>query len=70
MQELTERQLEVFDYICTYYQEHFYPPTFREIAKHCHMSLSIAHRHVIALVNKGYVDYIPRRSRTVCIKRR
>lgn len=66
MNELTERQQEVFNFITKYIEEHGYSPTFREIAKGCYFgSLSTVAGYVDRLVKKGVLEYTPRAYRTI-----
>lgn len=66
MNELTERQQEVYNFITNFIQEHGYSPTFREIAKGCYFgSLSTVAGYIDRLVKKGVLEYIPRTPRTL-----
>lgn len=70
MNELTERQQEVYNFITNFIQEHGYSPTFREIAKGCYFgSLATVAGYIDRLVKKGVLDYTPRSPRTLTPKK-
>lgn len=52
---LTQRQLEVAKFISSFIEEHGYPPTIRDIAKHFDFSPKGAHDHIRALERKGVI---------------
>lgn len=65
MKRLTARQEEVLRFICSFIEEHSYPPTMREIAAQFRISPKGAHDHVKALEKKGKIKYDEKRSRTI-----
>jgi repressor LexA len=65
MKEATERQQEVLDFIANNIQEHAYPPTVREVARHFGLSVKGAHDHIRALKKKGLLKEGDKRSRTL-----
>lgn len=65
MNDLTERQKEVFEYIETFIRENPYPPTIREIAAHFCMSVKGAYDHLKALERKGRIRSGGGRSRKI-----
>ncbi|OHD25807.1 MAG: repressor LexA [Spirochaetes bacterium GWB1_59_5] len=65
MNELTDRQKEVLDYIETFIRENPYPPTIREIAAHFGMSAKGAYDHMKALERKGRIRTGGGRSRKI-----
>ena len=70
MNELTERQQEVFDFITKFIEEKGYSPSFREIAKGCYFgSLSTVAGYIDRLVKKGVLEYTPHTPRTMKPKR-
>ena len=69
MEELTERQKEIYSFIVKFRNEKGYSPSFREIGKGCFLSVSTVAGYVDRLVRKGYLDYIPYVSRTLTPKR-
>jgi repressor LexA len=65
MNELTDRQKEVLDYIEAFIRENPYPPTIREIAAHFGMSAKGAYDHLKALERKGRIRTGGGRSRKI-----
>lgn len=56
MKDLTKRQAEVLSYIEQYMDEKRFPPAVRDIAKHFNLvSAAGVHKHIKALVKKGYL---------------
>ena len=61
---LTARQAEVLEFISDYIGTHGYPPSERELADACKLgSPSGAHRMILVLEGKGFLERIPGRSR-------
>lgn len=57
---LTSRQRQVLQFIITFMDNHGYPPTLREIAKHLQVSGPLpASKHLDALEKKGYIKRDP-----------
>ena len=47
MQGLTDKQIQVYDYIVSFQRDHGYPPSVREIARHLGLkSPSTVHFHL------------------------
>lgn len=68
MEELSLKQKRVFDTILSYYQEHGYPPTIRELAKKLSIvSLNCIRVHLKTLQRKGYLTVDARSSRGIRI---
>lgn len=67
MKELTERQAEVFDFICRYRADRGYSPSFSEIGKGVFMSKPNVARHINILVKKGYIEYTPKVCRSIVV---
>ena len=65
--KLTERQKEVFNFIREYHTLHGYSPSLREIAIGCYCSKPVAQKHLIALIDKGFVTYTPKTARSIVI---
>lgn len=66
MNELTQRQREVLDFIQTAQEREGMAPTLREIARHFgFQSATAAADHVRALRNKGVLGGVPRRARAL-----
>lgn len=53
---LSKRQADIYSFICTYTEEHGYPPSVREIGRAVGLaSPSTVHMHLQALQDKGYI---------------
>lgn len=65
MRALTDRQQEFLTYICSFIEEHNYPPTIREMAARFSVSVKGAYDHVLALKKKGFINYDGKRSRAI-----
>lgn len=64
--ELTRRQREIYEFICTYTNEHGYPPSVREIGKAVGLaSPSTVHMHLKALQERGYIKRDSKKPRTI-----
>jgi repressor LexA len=63
---LTRRQREIFDYVCSFIDEHGYSPSLEEIGAHFGLSsVATVHKHVQHLVEKGLLRKSWNRSRSV-----
>ena len=70
-ERLSERQDEILDFICTFSDEHGYPPTYEEICTEVGLSTkSLAKYHLRALERKGHIACAPRTPRGIRILRR
>lgn len=68
MENLTQRQQQVFDYIVSYQEDNGMPPTRAEIAlKLGFKSPNAAEEHLKALARKGAIEMIPGASRGIRI---
>ena len=57
MQELTEKQQLIYNYLESYIAEHSCPPTIREISEHIGLKgTATAMQHLDALERKGYIQ--------------
>lgn len=64
--DLTLRQREILDYIRRYLEDHGYPPTRAEIAKHFGFKVAAsAQEHLKALAAKGAIAIIPGNARGI-----
>ena len=64
MEELTRRQAEILELICTHLEETGFPPTRAEIAAHFGFSSpNAAEEHLRALERKGAIEILPGASR-------
>lgn len=63
---LTDRQKQVYDYICTYVRDQGHTPKLREIAEFLGIrSRGSVHRYVQALVQAGLIEIEPDRARGI-----
>jgi len=71
MAQLTTRQQQVYDFLATYIDDHGYPPTLQEIARHLNISGNLGVlRHLEALTRKGVIARNPGNSRAITLTRR
>lgn len=69
MEELTNRQEQVYLIIKGFINEKGYPPTIRELCKLCYTnSTASMHDMLERLKDKGYIDYQKHLPRTIVIK--
>ncbi len=68
MEEPTQRQQQVYDFIARYQQKNGYAPTLQEIAAHLNVrgNLGVI-RHLTALEKKGYLRRTPGSSRGIVL---
>lgn len=52
---LTDRQQQIYQSICDFYEQNLFPPTIRNIAENYEMSIKGAHDHVKVLKKKGWL---------------
>jgi len=63
---LTDRQKQVYDYLCGYVRKHQQTPKLREIAEHLGIqSRGTVHRYLQALVQDGLIEIEPDRARGI-----
>ncbi|MBI5632887.1 MAG: repressor LexA [Nitrospirae bacterium] len=65
MDNLTDRQQSILDFLKAYAGRHGYPPTFREIGEHFGFGWAAARTHLKAIERKGFLKIIPSRSRGI-----
>ncbi|MCX7918174.1 MAG: transcriptional repressor LexA [bacterium] len=65
MQELTDRQQAILNYIKQFIRKEGYPPTVRELAEKFAMKSSSMFDHLNALQRKGLVKRVSRKSRSL-----
>lgn len=68
LKPLTERQADAYEFIKYFIKVHGYSPSVREIARGIYVSKPVAQKHLMSLVEKGYVSYTPRTARSIIIK--
>ena len=62
---LSNRQHEILDFICSFIIERSFPPTIREIADEFGFTEKAAHDHVLTLERKKYIATQPLRPRSI-----
>ena len=66
--KLSKRQAAIYDYICSYTDQHGYPPSVREIGTAVNLaSPSTVHMHLKVLEQFGPIDRDPKKPRTMKI---
>ncbi|MBU0580881.1 MAG: transcriptional repressor LexA [Candidatus Margulisbacteria bacterium] len=66
MENLTEKQRKIFDYLRNYKSEYGFPPTLREIGEEFGLkSTNGVNDHLLALEKKGYIKRSPDKSRAI-----
>lgn len=65
MHMLTPRQKQIFDFINSYQKKHGYAPSIPEIAKRLKRAISTVHEHIASLENKGYINKLKNRARSM-----
>lgn len=64
--KISKRQMSIYEFICTYTNEHGYPPSVREIGAAVGLaSPSTVHMHLKALEEKGYIKRDSKKPRTI-----
>lgn len=69
MKDLTDRQLQVLQFIQDYTEKNVCPPTVREIADYFGISLKAVQDHIAALRKKGFLSQSEKRSRSLRVLR-
>jgi repressor LexA len=68
MQELTDRQRQVYDFLKEYHATCGFPPSLREIAEHLSVSGTLGvMKHLAALERKGYIQRTSASSRGITL---
>lgn len=69
MEKLTERQEEIFNKLKQYIKEHGYSPSVRELGQLMGLKSSeTISTHLKKIKAKGYIDYNPKKHRSLIIK--
>lgn len=64
--KISKRQMSIYEFICSYTNEHGYPPSVREIGAAVGLaSPSTVHMHLKALEEKGYIKRDSKKPRTI-----
>lgn len=68
---MTNKNIEVYDYIVKFIKKNQYSPSIREIGKALGLSSSSSvHRHLVVLKRLKYIKYEKEKSRTIVILER
>ena len=68
MQGLTDKQIQVYDYIVSFQRDHGYPPSVREIARHLGLkSPSTVHFHLKGLEAAGVITKEEGKTRAITV---
>jgi len=67
MKKLTNKQVEVYNYICNFKTVNGYAPTIDEIAKGLYTSRSYARECVLSLQDFEYITYNPNKRRSIVV---
>lgn len=66
--DLTNKQKETLQLLKEYIDKNGYAPTIRELCKIANVNSSCTiYKHLLHLKEKGYIDYVPNKSRTIKI---
>lgn len=63
MEQLTQRQKDILDFLKSYIRDHGYPPTMREIGERFGFTWLGARGHLRALEKKGFIKINPLKAR-------
>lgn len=64
---MTNRSMEIYEFIISYIKENGYAPTYREIGKGVNLALSSALRHIDRLEDDGCIEIKRGSSRAIKI---
>ena len=71
MKNLTEKQKQIYDIICSYIEANGYPPSVREICKRSGLkSTSTVHSHLESLERMGYISRDSGKTRAITVTER
>lgn len=68
MIECTERNMEVYQFIKHFQEDHGFSPSIREIGRGVYMSPACVYRHLGKLVSLGMISMEPKQPRTIVLK--
>ena len=67
LEKLTERQLEIYQYINGYQKQHGYPPSRKEIAKGVNIHSSTLRAHLLTMEKKAAITWNERIPRSITL---
>jgi repressor LexA len=65
MDNLTDKQQKILEFVKSYAKQHGYPPTFREIGDYFGFGWTASKTHLKAIERKGFIKITPSRSRGI-----
>lgn len=66
MNPLTKKQKKIYDYVCSFLDDHGYAPSYREIGEYFGLSsVATIAEHISTLKAKGYLDLDPGHARSI-----
>lgn len=66
MNPLTKKQKKIYDYVCSFLDDHGYSPSYREIGEYFGLSsVATIAEHINTLKAKGYLDLDPGHARSI-----
>ncbi len=66
MNPLTKKQKKIYDYVCSFLDNHGYAPSYREIGEYFGLSsVATIAEHINTLKAKGYLDLDPGHARSI-----
>ena len=69
MDKLTILEAKILFFISEYIEKHNYPPAVREVAEGCYISVSVAHKYIKKLQNKGFIETTNNTARSIVLKK-
>jgi len=64
---LTDRQIEILEFVRGFISENGYSPSIREISNNFNITPKGAQEHIIAIEKKGYIKRIPKIARGIIV---
>lgn len=61
---MTNREKEVYQFICDFIEKNHHPPSIREIGAGLYISVTVVKKHLDNLVDKGFLYYTPKIARS------
>ena len=66
--DITERDKDVLLFIQSFIYEHQYSPSINEICKGVFLSKPVVRKHLLRLVEHGYLSITPKTARSIVVK--
>ena len=68
MREITERDKDIFNFINDFINENHYSPSLREICEGVYLSKPVVQKHLMRMVECGYLSIQPKTARSIVVK--